>query len=751
MTHDSSNPFKRLLLKQKFALLAVLAFALVGTAFYAFVDNQQEKIKVTQREQEGLKPGRELLALVQILPRHRGSSTGLLSGNSAMAAEETTTKALADQQIAAFDKLSKSIDDPELLKTWEIIKQDWPKIAQQTADRSVTPTENFEAHTRLIAKVLEVLDLIVDDYGLSLDPYAESYFLMRAVLVDSPVLTEYLGQARGWGTGLLAKAAKSAVAKEKDALTAQGVVSLQDRSRLSVMTSIADSHLYGVERDFDKFLKYNQKLDTPMGKQLKSASALVDKAIRLAGTEIIGKPAPNYPSTEYYRQYSLAIDEMYKVIDIGFTELDAIFSRQISSANEKLIIISVVIFGLILVCALVALFIANSITQPIGELVGVMQKLAAGDNSVRANLQTSDEIGILGRQFDAMVDQREAARNKIEHENEVLNNSVVELLMSVAKLAQKDLTARATVAEDVTGPVSDALNMLSDEIAKVLNRVLQIAEDVAAASQQVQNQSAVVINVAADEKREVEQAASELCAASDAMLDIAKLASSCNDAAEKAIKNTDKAQETVLDTIQGITAIRDTIRETEKRIKRLGERSQEIGGVVKLINDIAERTHILALNAAMHAASAGEAGRGFAVVAGEVQKLAENSRAATSKISSLVNNIQVETQDTVMTMNNAISQVVRGTELAQQAGSEMRATRDTTADLVQLVQHISASSTTQSENSQRLVERARQIQKSTEETFGQLQDQGIQTELLVNLSDLLVSSVGVFTLPKAVS
>jgi len=751
MTHDSSNPFKRLLLKQKFALLAVLAFALVGTAFYAFVDNQQEKIKVTQREQEGLKPGRELLALVQILPRHRGSSTGLLSGNSAMAAEEATTKALADQQIAAFDKLSKSIDDPELLKTWEIIKQDWPKIAQQMADRSLTPTENFEAHTRLIAKVLEVLDLIVDYYGLSLDPYAESYFLMRAVLVDSPVLTEYLGQARGWGAGLLAKAAKSAAVKEKDALTAQGVVSLQDRSRLSLMTSIADLQLYGVARDFDKFLKYNRKLDTPMGKQLKSASALVDKAIRLAGTEIIGKPAPNYPSTEYYRQYSLAIDDMYKVIDIGFIELDAIFSRQISSANEKLVIISVVIFGLILICALVAFYIANSITQPIGALVGVMQKLAAGDNSVRANLQTSDEIGILGRQFDAMVDQREAARNKIEHENEVLNNSVVELLMSVAKLAQKDLTARATVAEDVTGPVSDALNMLSDEIAKVLNRVLQIAEDVAAASQQVQNQSAVVINVAADEKREVEQAASELSATSEAMLDIAKLAGSCNDAAEKAIKNTDKAQETVLDTIQGITAIRDTIRETEKRIKRLGERSQEIGGVVKLINDIAERTHILALNAAMHAASAGEAGRGFAVVAGEVQKLAENSRAATSKISSLVNNIQVETQDTVTTMNNAISQVVRGTELAQQAGSEMRATRDTTADLVQLVQHISASSAMQSENSQRLVERARQIQKSTEETFGQLQEQGIQTELLVNLSDLLVSSVGVFTLPKAAS
>jgi hypothetical protein len=233
------------------------------------------------------------------------------------------------------------------------------------------------------------------------------------------------------------------------------------------------------------------------------------------------------------------------------------------------------------------------------------------------------------------------------------------------------------------------------------------------------------------------------------MLDIAKLALSCNEAAAKAIQNTDKAQETVLGTVQGITSIRDTIRETEKRIKRLGERSQEIGSVVTIINGIAERTHILALNASMHAASAGEAGRGFAVVANEVQKLAENAREATSKIAALVNNIQVETADTVITMNEAIGQVVRGTELAQQAGSEMRETRDTTAELVELVQRIATSSTTQSETSQRLVERAKQIQLSSEQTNIQLQAQGVQADLLVDLSSGLVTSVGVFTLPES--
>jgi methyl-accepting chemotaxis protein len=264
----------------------------------------------------------------------------------------------------------------------------------------------------------------------------------------------------------------------------------------------------------------------------------------------------------------------------------------------------------------------------------------------------------------------------------------------------------------------------------------------------VQSQSSSVISDSADEKREVEQAAIELNEASKAMLDIAKFATACNDAAEKAINNTDRAQETVLSTVQGITTIRDTIRETEKRIKRLGERSQEIGGIVNLINDIAERTHILALNASMHAASAGEAGRGFAVIANEVQKLAENSRDATSKISSLVNNIQVETADTVTTMNDAISQVVRGTDLAQKAGEEMRATRDTTANLVKLVNRIAASSTIQSQTSLRLVERAHIIQKTSGQTYDQLQAQGIDTDRLVELSNDLVASVGVFTLPK---
>ena len=203
----------------------------------------------------------------------------------------------------------------------------------------------------------------------------------------------------------------------------------------------------------------------------------------------------------------------------------------------------------------------------------------------------------------------------------------------------------------------------------------------------------------------------------------------------------------MLGTVDGINSIRETIRETEKRIKRLGERSQEISSVVSLINSIAERTHILALNASMHAASAGEAGRGFAVVADEVQRLAENAREATAQISSLVNNIQTETSEAVTTMNSAISEVVSGTQLAGQAGEQMQGTLKRTNQLVEMVQQIASSSKQQAKTTNIITDRAKAIKENTEKTNSELLEQSKNADKLVNYSTQLVQAVGVFTLP----
>ncbi len=441
---------------------------------------------------------------------------------------------------------------------------------------------------------------------------------------------------------------------------------------------------------------------------------------------------------------------------VASTALDQIESNELLTQSQMTqqeffkITIGALIGGLV-IAMLLGLATYYSIASPVRHVFQTVQKVHDGDFTARTGMSEGDELATLGAEFDKMLNERVAQLAKAQQENERLNNSVMSLLQAVYKLSQRDLTTRVPVTEDVTGPVADSLNLLTDETSKVLKGVLNISIGVAKVSEEVKTRSDNVISAATLEQQEVEKTAAELAAASDSMIRIARLAQACNEAADKAIKSTESAHGTVSDTVNGINAIRNTIRETEKRIKRLGERSQEISGAVNLINSIAERTHILALNASMHAASAGEAGRGFAVVADEVQRLAENARNATHEIASLVNNIQVETNDTVTTMNDAISQVVEGSRLAERAGTEMQSTQQSTAELVAMVQQIAKRSVQQARASNELRTRAQGIQKSSRETNAKLKEQTKYTDNLVRYSEKLLQAVNVFTLPEQVA
>ena len=322
------------------------------------------------------------------------------------------------------------------------------------------------------------------------------------------------------------------------------------------------------------------------------------------------------------------------------------------------------------------------------------------------------------------------------------------MIRYVSKLAQgKDLAVKIPVSEDITGAIGDSLNYLAKETAKILGEVRDTSNHVAHISSVVKTQADHVISVADHERMEVEVTANMLRESVDAMNLIAVDAQKANKQADKTMQSTQQALDAVISSVDGINLIRSTMSETEKRIKRLGERSQEITGIVNLINSIAERTHILALNASMHAASAGEAGRGFAVVADEVQRLAENARQATSEISTLVNNIRIETSDAVSTMSTVISQVADETRMAEQARRSMKETQAATSELVGYVQHIATSSMSHANLSKQLLERARLIQDSTEQTGRELFEQTKNTDALVKYSRDLVTTVAVFKLP----
>ncbi|MCW9015180.1 MAG: methyl-accepting chemotaxis protein [Gammaproteobacteria bacterium] len=394
------------------------------------------------------------------------------------------------------------------------------------------------------------------------------------------------------------------------------------------------------------------------------------------------------------------------------------------------------------------LLLAKSIINPMKRLQNMVMKVNDGDLEARSGLRRNDELGDLANAFDTLLDERLASLAEAEKESEKLNESVIQLIRAVSQLAQgKDLAVKIPVSEDITGAIGDSLNLLAKETAKALSEVKTTSDLVANVSSIVKKQSDHVISVAKTEREEVEATANMLRTSVKAMTNISNDAQNANRQADKTIEHTQKALDTVLSSVEGINSIRNTISETEKRIKRLGERSQEITGIVNLINSIAERTHILALNASMHAASAGEAGRGFAVVADEVQRLAENAREATSEIATVVNNIRVETADTVTTMNTVISQVAEGTRLAEQAGQTMKETQQATSELVRSVQEIANSSMDQVNVGKILLDRAKQIQESTDQTGRELLEQTKSTDNLVKYSKDLVSTVGMFKLP----
>jgi methyl-accepting chemotaxis protein len=409
----------------------------------------------------------------------------------------------------------------------------------------------------------------------------------------------------------------------------------------------------------------------------------------------------------------------------------------------------------ILIAAIILLFGGGSgffffgrIAAPIGHLEATVTKVAEGDFTARAEIKTGDELETLSNAFNGLLDDRLTALAKAEKVNEQLNNSIIELLKASFQLSQRDLTVQVPVTEDVTGPLADAINQMATETSKVLLNVRRITDEVEAASNQVKEQGDNVSRVAEAEREIVDTTMAELSAAAEAMNKIAEVAQSCNEIASQATRSTQTALTTVTSTVDGMSEIREAIHETEKRIKRLGERAQEISSIVDIINNIAERTHVLALNASMQAAAAGDAGRGFSVVADEVQRLAESSRNATSQISALVKNIQVETNDTIATMDKTIGQVVEGSRLAERAGEQMKDTQNTTANLVQVVEQIAMASRQQAQISNDLRERASTIQETTQETGRQLEEQTEHTIRLVDYSKQLIESVRVFKLPE---
>lgn len=350
-----------------------------------------------------------------------------------------------------------------------------------------------------------------------------------------------------------------------------------------------------------------------------------------------------------------------------------------------------------------------------------------------------------------LVMQRETNRQLREtaQKSERNQHAIMRLLDEIESLADGDLTVTASVTEDFTGAIADSFNYSIDRLRELVVTINHTAEQVATA---VEDTQATALQLAAASEHQALQISAASTAINDMAASIDQVSANASESsavAERSVTIANKGNEVVHNTIHGMDNIREQIQDTSKRIKRLGESSQEIGDIVSLIDDIADQTNILALNAAIQASMAGDAGRGFAIVADEVQRLAERSSSATKQIETLVRAIQNDTNEAVISMEQTTSEVVRGARLAQDAGVALEEIEGVSRVLAELIESITDAARQQAASAGQISQTMTVIQQTTTQTTSGTAATAESIGNLAKMASEMRRSVSGFTLPPS--
>jgi twitching motility protein PilJ len=354
-------------------------------------------------------------------------------------------------------------------------------------------------------------------------------------------------------------------------------------------------------------------------------------------------------------------------------------------------------------------------------------------------------LGCLALIAKVFLDDARLRAQDSEHENKRNQEAILRLLNEMGNLADGDLTVQASVTEDVTGAIADSINFTIEELRMLVRGINSATDQVTKATQETQAISNRLYEASQRQNREIQQASASVLTMADSINEVASNAAQSAKVAQTQLAAAEKGGSAVQNQISGMNDIRSQIQETSKRIKRLGESSLEIGEIVELISDITEQTNVLALNAAIQAASAGEAGRGFTVVAEEVQRLAERSGEATKQIEAIVKTIQADTQDAVAAMEKSTVGVVEGAKLSDAAGQALLEIQRVSRELAELIGRISAQTQRQSASVTDVTRGMQGILRISEETTEGTKQTNVSIGQLTKLAAELRSSVAGFT------
>ena len=393
--------------------------------------------------------------------------------------------------------------------------------------------------------------------------------------------------------------------------------------------------------------------------------------------------------------------------------------------------------------------LAHSVEQELSSRHGVKGIVAVlGSLSLMALVLGvkvySDDAMARSEEAVARSEEAERMQRQAEAVNSTTQAAIQQLMNEMAALADGDLTVRASVGEDITGAIADSVNYAIEELTILVQRLNDAAGRVTSATDAATHTSNDLLSASETQSHEIKYAGDQVLTMATSMHQVSASAQQSAQVARQSLEAAQKGAAAVENSIKGMNEIREQIQETSKRIKRLGESSQEIGEIVELISNITEQTNVLALNAAIQAASAGEAGRGFTVVAEEVQRLAERSSEATRQIAAIVKTIQTDTHDAVLAMENATQDVVNGARLSDATGQALGEISSVSQNLAQLITGISGDTQRQAEIAQQVAEAMQHILQITEQTTAGTRLTAVSINQLAELAVDLKASVSGF-------
>lgn len=403
---------------------------------------------------------------------------------------------------------------------------------------------------------------------------------------------------------------------------------------------------------------------------------------------------------------------------------------------------------IVLVTAILTALLSGRVLKPVKQLADFSERMVASDYRASVDIESEDDFGLIASNLNRTAERWAKSASSQQAQDE-LQRSVTEFLTIVSQIARGDLTLRGKVTQDALGNVVDSVNYMLDNFTKVLERVRNAAVDVSTSANEILVSSEEMANGATQQDQEITNTSSAVEELTVSMKQVSNNAEASAEAARRALDAAEQGNRAVRDTLEGMQRIRASVQATAKKIKSLGDRSLEISEIINVINDITEQTNLLALNAAIEAARAGEAGRGFAVVADEVRKLAEHSRNATKDIAALIKAIQAETNEAVVVMEEGTKEVEVGARLADQAGRALDAISSVVRQSAELVQEISLASKQQVRGTEGVANAMQIISNITRQTSQGARQTARTVEQMVKLSEQLNEALSQFRIAGA--